>query len=183
MSDGMHVPLTRPKISRLTTNQNQIINKHTLKASINYIRNVTLVTDGGCRGNPGPGAIGVMILGEGNTLLYEHSACIGHTTNNRAEYHALITGLDLCAKFTRHKVLCLLDSELIVRQMNGTYCLKNDELRTLFRKVKEYAVPFEEVIYQFTKRTSPLIKKVDRLVSNAFESRTVSKNYVSTSFN
>jgi len=68
---------------------------------------VNLFTDGGCRGNPGPGAIGITIFDPENNLLYEHSECIGNTTNNRAEYTALLKGLDLCAKFTRKKVCCI----------------------------------------------------------------------------
>ena len=56
---------------------------------------VKLFTDGGSRGNPGPGAIGLLILDEQNKEIDSYKECIGHTTNNRAEYQALIKGLDL----------------------------------------------------------------------------------------
>ena len=140
---------------------------------------VNLFTDGGCRGNPGPGAIGIVIFDSVNNLLYEHSECIGNTTNNRAEYMALIKGLDLCAKFTRRKVCCYCDSELVVNQMSGVWKLKNDELRALFHKVRTNAQVFTEVTFQHVNRTNQNIKKADRLLNNAFEGRCVSQDHSS----
>jgi len=136
-----------------------------------FIDRVKLFTDGGCRGNPGPGAIGMIILDVDNTELHTHAECIGNTTNNRAEYHALIKGLRLCAKYTRGRVTCYLDSELVVRQMNGVYRLKNEELLALFQKVKDLERVFTEVIYQHVNRTNQFIKKADRLLNEAFEGR------------
>ena len=133
-----------------------------------FIDAVKLFTDGGCRGNPGPGAIGIIILDGDNTELHSHAECIGSTTNNRAEYHALIKGLRLCAKHTRGRVTCYLDSELVVRQMNGVYRLKNEELLGLFQKVKDLERVFSEVIYQHVNRTNQFIKKADRLLNEAF---------------
>jgi len=141
--------------------------------SFPIINQVKLVTDGGCRGNPGPGAVAIIVFDSNNNELFRHSACIGHTTNNQAEYHALIRGLDICAKFTRKKVLSILDSELVVKQMNGVWRLKNDNLRALFHEVKRNEDPFEEVVFQHAKRTHQLIKKADRIVNEAFEGRTV----------
>lgn len=137
----------------------------------NFVEEVNLFSDGGCRGNPGPGAIGLLILGETNQELYKHAECIGHTTNNRAEYHALIRGLDLCAKYTRRRVCCFMDSQLVVNHMNGIWRLKNDELRSLFHEVKKHEQVFLEVIYQHLERTNPYMKRVDRLVNEAFEGR------------
>ena len=73
------------------------------------LKAVRLFTDGGSRGNPGPGAIGLLILDERNNEIDSFKECIGHTTNNRAEYQALIKGLDLAARHTRDKVYCYLD--------------------------------------------------------------------------
>jgi ribonuclease HI len=138
---------------------------------------VNLFTDGGCRGNPGSGAIGIVIFDSENNLLYEHSECIGNTTNNRAEYMALIKGLDLCAKFTRRKVCCYCDSELVVNQMSGVWKLKNDELRGLFHKVRTNVQVFAEVTFQHVNRTNQNIKKADRLLNNAFEGRCISQDH------
>jgi len=136
-----------------------------------FVDRVRLFTDGGCRGNPGPGAIGVLILDADGDELYTYDGCIGQTTNNRAEYHALIKGLDACAKFTRRHVACYMDSQLVINQMTGVWRLKDDELRTLFHRAKDLERPFDEVIYQYVERTNQYIKKVDKLLNEAFEGR------------
>jgi ribonuclease HI len=135
------------------------------------INEVRLYTDGGCRGNPGPGAIGIIILDQQNNELHRHAEIIGECTNNRAEYKALIKGLRLCAAYTRRKVCCFLDSELVVKQMNGVYRLKEPVLRELFLEAKALEQPFDEVIYQHVPRTNQQIRKADRLVNEAFEGR------------
>jgi ribonuclease HI len=130
-----------------------------------------ILSDGGCRGNPGPGAIGILILNGASQELDKHAECIGHTTNNRAEYNALIKGLDFCAKYTRGRVCCFTDSRLVVNHMNGTWRLKNDELRSLFYEVKKREQLFQEVVYQHVERTNQYMKKVDKFLNEAFEGR------------
>lgn len=134
-----------------------------------YIGEVKLYLDGGCRGNPGPGAIGVLILDSNNNELHAHKSCIGHTTNNRAEYRALIDGLDLCAKYTRRRVTCFSDSQLLINHMTGVWRLKNDEIRSLFHEVKDRERMFDEVVYQHVMRSNEFIKKVDSFLNNAFQ--------------
>lgn len=132
---------------------------------------IKLFTDGGSRGNPGPGAIGLLLLDEQNREIDSFKECIGHTTNNRAEYQALIKGLDLAAKHTRDRVLCFSDSELVIKQMSGIWRLKNDELRALYHKAKDKERPFKEVTYTHVRRTDPNIKKADRLVNDALDGK------------
>ena len=136
-----------------------------------FVRVVKLFTDGGSRGNPGPGAIGLLILDEQNNEIDSFKECIGRTTNNRAEYHALIKGLDLAAKHTRDKVCCYLDSELVVKQMAGVWRLKDNELRVLYHKAKDKERPFREVVYTHVRRTDPNMRKADRLVNDALDGR------------
>ncbi len=136
-----------------------------------FIDRVHLFTDAGSRGNPGPGAVGIMICDSRNQILESCSECIGSATNNRAEYKALIKGLELCAKHTRLRVDCFLDSELVVKQMNQQYRLIDSQLRELFYEVKKREVAFKEVIYTHLERTNPYIKKVHHLVNEAFEGR------------
>ncbi|MDE3041297.1 MAG: reverse transcriptase-like protein [Nitrospirota bacterium] len=69
-------------------------------------------TDGGCRGNPGPGAVGMIIMDGDERELFAGAERIGHVTNNRAEYRALFKGLDLCAAYTRRRVVCYEKSHL-----------------------------------------------------------------------
>jgi len=132
---------------------------------------IKLFTDGGSRGNPGPGAIGLLMMDEKNKEVESYKECIGHTTNNRAEYSALIKGLDLAARHTRDKVYCYLDSELVVKQMNGVWRLKDDELRALYHQAKDKERPFKEVVYTHVRRTDPNMKKADRLVNDALDGR------------
>ncbi len=136
-----------------------------------FIDHVKLFVDGGSRGNPGPAAIGVLILdGDKNQLLLR-AQCIGIATNNQAEYHALIWGLNLCAGHTRRRVTCYSDSELVVKQMIGHYRLKNDVLLQLFQRVKQCEGAFDEVVYTHVVRTNPYIQKVDRALNEALEGR------------
>lgn len=96
------------------------------------------LVDGGCRGNPGPGAVGVLVLNaSGNVDLDLETACVGTTTCNGAEYRAVIKGLKVCARHTRGRVTCFTDSKLVVNHMNGTWRLKDDALREPFHKVKQ----------------------------------------------
>ena len=132
---------------------------------------VRLFSDGGSRGNPGPGATGVVIMDEAGNDLQMYAECIGDCTNNQAEYRALIKGLDLCARHTRKKVVCFLDSQLVVNQMNGRFRLKNDTLRGLYHEVKKHEAPFKQVVYNHVRDANPGIKKAHRLLSEALEGR------------
>lgn len=134
-----------------------------------FIADIKLFTDGGCRGNPGPGAIGVLILDSDNNELKSYAECIGETTNNRAEYMALIKGLDLCAKFTRKRVVCYSDSQLLIKQMTGEWRLKNDKLRELYHEAHKMEDVFEKVVYQHVYRTNTYIKKVDSSLNKAMD--------------
>lgn len=138
---------------------------------------IHLYTDGGCKGNPGSGSIGVIICTHENKLLHEYSECIGHCTNNQAEYKALIKGLDLCAKYTRGDVTCFSDSELVIKQMNGVYRLKNDKLRELFHDVNKSSGIFKKVTYQHVKRTNQRIQRADSLVKQAHTGKCCDKTH------
>jgi ribonuclease HI len=136
-----------------------------------YYDHIFLFTDGGSKGNPGPGSIGIIICDASNNLLYEYSECIGHCTNNQAEYQALIKGLDLCAKYTRKRITAYCDSELIVKHMNGVYRLKNDELRKLYHQVRDRERVFKSVVYQHVDRSNQRITRADKLLNQAFAGR------------
>ena len=135
------------------------------------IDKVKLYSDGGCRGNPGPGAIAYRIIDENNNELESGSECIGYTTNNRAEYRALIKGLECASSHTRGTVLCYLDSEFVIKQVTGVYRIKKAELRPLFHQVMDNKRLFNEAIFQHLIRTNPFIVEVDALVAQALEGR------------
>lgn len=113
--------------------------------------NVIVVhTDGGSRGNPGPAAIGVQIELNGQTL-FEKSASIGTTTNNTAEYTALLQALQwLVANLSKHHVSSIqffLDSQLVVEQLNGKYKIKKPHIlefvRTIHQLVASLSIPVQ----------------------------------------
>ncbi len=128
-------------------------------------------TDGGCRGNPGPGAIGVIFFDENKNKIEEYKECIGETTSNRAEYMALIKALELATAHCRKEIRCFLDSELVVRQLSGRYRIKNEELRRLFYILKDKEGAFEKVIYNHVRRTNLFIQYTDKLVNEALEGK------------
>ena len=95
---------------------------------------MNLFTDGGARGNPGPGAIGVVFKDDGGKIVFELGKYLGKCTNNEAEYEALITGLETAIEKKYSELTCHLDSELVVKQLNGLYKVKNERLKVLFNK-------------------------------------------------
>ncbi len=97
---------------------------------------LTIQTDGGARGNPGPAGIGVVILDEDGKVLEEHAKYLGVTTNNQAEYQAVILGLERAVALGADEVQIVADSELMVRQMNGEYKVKNPDLAKRYLQVK-----------------------------------------------
>lgn len=92
--------------------------------------------DGAARGNPGPAAIGVVVMDASRQPLQEVSRRIGSTTNNVAEYQALIAALEVAAELGGEELSIYSDSELLARQMNGEYRVKNAQLVELYRKAQ-----------------------------------------------
>lgn len=92
---------------------------------------LTLRTDGASRGNPGPAGVGAVIEEEVSGETLDFRAYIGETTNNVAEYRALLLGLEEAAKLEPASLTVLSDSELLVRQLTGAYRVKSERLRPL----------------------------------------------------
>lgn len=124
---------------------------------------IEIYTDGGSRGNPGPAAIGVVVYKDGERIDAK-SEFIGKNTNNQAEYKALLKGLDIGKNYS-DKLKCYLDSELVVRQLNGEYRVKNEGLIKLWKKVKEGERRFELLEYVHVNRTNRGIQEADKLVN------------------
>lgn len=101
-----------------------------------------LYCDGASRGNPGDAGIGFILIFNGKKI--EMSEYIGKTTNNVAEYTALIKGLEEAIKVGIKEIKIFLDSELIVRQLNGVYNVKNKNLILLYFNVKELLSKFKK---------------------------------------
>jgi len=94
-------------------------------------------TDGGARGNPGPSGYGVVIQDEAGKEVAMLSEYLGHQTNNFAEYQALIAALEYAIQHGSKALKVISDSELLVRQMNGIYKVKNPTLRDLHAHARQ----------------------------------------------
>lgn len=104
---------------------------------------VTIYTDGASRGNPGEAGLGVLIIDEAGNKLAELSEYLGQTTNNVAEYKALIRGLEEAKNLGATQVEVYTDSQLMARQISGEYRVKNQGLIPLYQEAKELLSRFE----------------------------------------
>jgi ribonuclease HI len=101
------------------------------------VNRVVIHADGASLGNPGPAAIGATIKDDRGRILAAISQRIGRATNNQAEYRAVIAALERATKLGASRADIYLDSELIVKQFNGQYRIRNWSLRPLYHKLKQ----------------------------------------------
>lgn len=138
------------------------------------MKKVTVFTDGGARGNPGPAGIGVQVRDEKNEVLGELSEFIGEATNNVAEYTAVKRALEyMQTLFDDTKAIQAafnLDSQLIERQLNGEYKVKEDSLKTYFNDIKVLMNEFASVTFTHIMREDN--KEADRLANEAMNNAT-----------
>lgn len=130
-------------------------------------RKLVINTDGGSRGNPGPSGIGVSVADGSGKLLETHKKFIGEATNNIAEYKALLVGLERAIELGAEELVVQMDSELIVRQMQGVYKIKDPGLKPLAAKAKEYIARFDSVVFIHVRRE--MNKLADKLVNEAID--------------
>ncbi len=97
---------------------------------------LNLYTDGACRGNPGEGGAGAVLIDQKGRVVGTVSRFLGVCTNNVAEYSALIIGLEEAVKKGYRKLHIFLDSELLVNQIKGTYRVRNSKLKRLMKRIK-----------------------------------------------
>lgn len=139
---------------------------------------IKMYTDGGSRGNPGPAAIGVWI----ETFEKRYGECIGEATNNVAEYAALIYGLKKLKqllgkdKTKRYEVECYLDSELVVKQLNHGYKLKEEYIQKNFIEIWNLMLDFQKVTFRHIIREKNKI--ADALVNEALDCKEKQKSLI-----
>lgn len=126
-----------------------------------------LYTDGGARGNPGPAGIGARLLTAEGDVVEEVADFIGTTTNNIAEYQALIAGLEIALDRGVERLDVFLDSELVVRQVNGEYKVKNDGLKPLHEQACLLLSRFHKVDVRHVRREHNAA--ADALVNQAID--------------
>ena len=126
-----------------------------------------LSTDGGARGNPGPAAYGYVLETEDGTVLDAQGATIGVATNNVAEYRALIAGLEKALELGVDELEVVSDSELLVKQMQGEYRVKNETLRELNEDANVLERKLGRVHYTAVRREHNEL--ADKLVNEALD--------------
>lgn len=131
------------------------------------IDQIVIHTDGGSRGNPGPAAAAFVFTDKNNNQLVAKAFCLGQATNNVAEYTAVVKALQTAKQIGVKSIQLFSDSELLVKQINGQYKVKSEQLRPLFRQAMELLDEFENPRVQFTRREQNI--KADELVNRALD--------------
>ena len=127
---------------------------------------ITIHTDGGARGNPGPAAFAYTLERPGHDDI-EEKGLLGVSTNNIAEYTALVKALEHAKKLGGRRVVVNSDSELIVKQMNGEYKVKNENLMPLYEAARKLVRAFDDVQIRHIYRTAN--KRADQLYNEALD--------------
>ncbi len=133
---------------------------------------VILYADGGARGNPGPAGAGAVLTDRSGKILARLHRYLGEATNNTAEYSALILGLEEAARLSAEKIVVRLDSELVVRQLEGRYRVKQPHLQNLHQQAKNLLQRFDKVAIQHIPREKNT--EADRLANLAMDERSSS---------
>lgn len=128
---------------------------------------LVLEADGGSRGNPGPAGAGAVLRDQNGLVLNELSRFLGIATNNVAEYQALLMGLKAALAYKPDKLLIRLDSELLVKQLNGAYQVKSEHLKPLYLEAKSLLAGFPRV--EITHIPRALNSLADALANQAMD--------------
>ncbi|MCI0704423.1 MAG: ribonuclease HI family protein [Planctomycetia bacterium] len=126
----------------------------------------TMHIDGASRGNPGRAAYAIVLVRPGQPVI-EEADTIGTASNNVAEYTALVEGLSLAAELGVKKLHVYSDSELLVKQMNGEYKVKNEDLRELYEEACQLRKQFEKVTITHVRREQN--KRADQIGNDALD--------------
>ena len=134
---------------------------------------IQIFTDGGSRGNPGPAAIGYVIKDEIGHTIKSHGEVIGNTTNNEAEYRAVLSALQKAKALLGGKRIkdieteVYMDSQLVVRQLNHEYKLEEEKLFPFFIKIWNLQTAFGKITFAHIPREKN--READRLVNGALD--------------
>jgi ribonuclease HI len=128
---------------------------------------VTAYTDGASRGNPGNAGIGILFVDEKGDIIKEICEYIGQTTNNIAEYTAMVTALKEAIEMNFEEIEIISDSELMVKQINGEYQVKNEGLKPLYKEACELLKEFKKYTVRHVRREHN--KKADKLANRGID--------------
>ncbi len=126
-----------------------------------------IYSDGASRGNPGPSSIGAVVYDGSGRELHTVSRRIGRATNNEAEYRAAIAGLEAALALGARDVELRMDSELVVRQLNHMYKVRNPSMKRLFGRVKDLQWRFDSFEVRHVRREKN--SRADGLANEALD--------------
>ncbi len=130
---------------------------------------VTIYSDGACRGNPGPSGAGAVLTGSDGRVIVEVCKYLGEMTNNQAEYRALMLALEEARSIGAQSVSIFADSELMVKQVRGEYKVKNEGIRPLFAEIQKLLRGFGGYTIEHVPRERN--KQADRLANLAIDGK------------
>ncbi|MCX8082522.1 MAG: ribonuclease HI family protein [bacterium] len=130
------------------------------------MKEITAYIDGASKGNPGKASIGIVIYSEG-VLLKKISASIGEATNNIAEYTALITALIECLQYKPEKLEIRSDSQILIRQMQGSYRVRDKYLQKLYFIATHLIALYNNVSFIHIPREEN--KEADKVAQNSLQ--------------
>ena len=125
---------------------------------------LTVYSDGGSRGNPGPSAFAIVVTSDGR-VLHEHSEFLGTHTNNYAEYRGLIAAISKAIEMGADETEFVMDSQLVIRQMTGEYRVKNPDMAALHSDAESLAALIPKVSYRNVRRSQEFIPRADALLN------------------
>jgi len=137
--------------------------------TIEYMK-LTIFTDGGSRGNPGPSSTGIVIKNEQGKVLASYGEYLGIQTNNFAEYSAVISSLKKAKDLGATEVVCFADSKLAVEQLNGKWKVKHPAIQKLFVQAWNEMQKFKKVTFKHIRRE--LNKEADAEVNKVLDHET-----------
>ena len=130
-------------------------------------KSVYLYADGASRGNPGPSSAGFVVLDGEDNVLHADNKYLGITTNNQAEYHAVVMGMEWSLRQGVTRIDIRLDSMLVVNQLKGVFKVKNRDLWALYEKARELSERFDE--FRVTHVPRELNKLADKEANKALD--------------
>jgi ribonuclease HI len=131
--------------------------------------NLSVYTDGAARGNPGPAAIGYAMYDSDDRVVDKDSKAVGVRTNNQAEYEAFIWALERVVKMGAKEATFYSDSELLVRQVNGRYRIKNLKLRDLHDVAQGYIDALDRFEIEHVSRQNERTERVDAMINEELD--------------
>lgn len=129
---------------------------------------LTIYSDGGSRGNPGKSAFAVVVTRDGQ-IIDEYTEFLGIHTNNYAEYRGLICAITKALRLKEDTVEFVMDSELVIKQMNGEYKVKSPDMKELHDDAKALSSMIPSVKFTHVRRSNPMVSRADFLLNQTMD--------------